>query len=280
MLQKSGLKSDNTCKFFLLLIRTPLAAKYLMKNLFVRNRVISLCVIGLLIIGWELLSQSFSSRQILPGPGDTLTSLISIAIKPGFFTELGSTLLRGSIGFLFAGIGAILIGIPAGLNSGIEAGFKPVLITIRSTPVVAIILLALIWFRSEQVPVFIGFLTMFPILTINITQGIRETDHAYIQMAHLYQIKKWRILTDIYWPSILPFLYSGVSTAIGFGWRSVIIGEVLSQPRFGIGAMMQDAQSYLLVSEVIAWTVIAILVSAIFEWIIRLVEKRSIRWKR
>lgn len=250
-----------------------------MKNLSVRNRIISLIVIAFLIIGWELLSRSFSSRQILPGPADTISSLLSIAAKPGFLSELGVTLLRGLTGFLFAFASALMIGIPAGLNSGIEAGFKPILITIRSTPVVAIILLALIWFKSEQVPVFIGFLTMFPILAINISQGIRETDHAFIQMAHLYKIKRRRILTDIYWPSILPYLYSGISTAIGFGWRSVIIGEVLSQPRYGIGAMMQDAQSYLLVSEVIAWTVIAILVSAVFEGIIRLVEKRSIRWK-
>ncbi|TSA38933.1 MAG: ABC transporter permease [Porphyromonadaceae bacterium] len=251
-----------------------------MNNSSVRNRIISLCAIVILVIGWEWLSRSFNSRQILPGPLDTLNSLINVAGKPDFLSSLGFTLLRGLIGFLFAFTGAILIGIPAGLNSGIEAGFKPILITLRSTPVVAIILLALIWFKAEQVPVFIGFLTMFPILAINISQGIRETDTAFIQMAHLYHIKKRRILTDIYWPSILPYLYSGISTAIGFGWRSVIIGEVLSQPRYGIGAMMQDAQSYLLVSEVIAWTVIAILVSAVFEWIIRLVEKRSIRWKQ
>lgn len=258
----------------------PLAAKYPMKNLSIRNRIISLTVIVLLIIGWEWLSGSFDSRQILPGPGDTLTSLINIAGKPDFLPALASTLFRGFIGFLLAFAGAVLIGIPAGLFSAIEAGFKPILITLRSTPVVAIILLALIWFKAEQVPVFIGFLTMFPILTINISQGIRETDHDLIQMAHLYKIKMRRILRDIYWPSILPFLYSGISTAVGFGWRSVIIGEVLSQPRYGIGSMMQDAQSYLLVSEVIAWTVIAIVVSAVFEYIIRLVENRAVKWKR
>jgi NitT/TauT family transport system permease protein len=250
-----------------------------MNNSFIRNRIISLSVIFLLILGWELLSLSFSSRQILPGPVDTLKALISISGKPGFLPALGITLFRGLIGFFFAFIAAILIGIPAGLNAGIEAGFKPILITIRSTPVVSIILLALIWFKAENVPVFIGFLTMFPILAINISQGIRETETTYIQMAKLYQVKKHRVLTDIYWPSILPFLYSGISTATGFGWRSVIIGEVLSQPRYGIGAMMQDAQSYLLVSEVIAWTLVAILISSVFEWMIRLFQKRSIRWK-
>ncbi len=258
----------------------PSEANYLMKNLSVRNRIISLSVVLVLLIGWELLSESFNSRQILPGPVDTIGSLFSIVGKPDFLSSLGITIFRGLTGFFLAFTCAILIGIPSGLNSGFEAGFKPILITIRSTPVVAIILLALIWFHVEQVPVFIGFLTMFPILTINITQGIRETDPGLIQMAHLYHIKKWRILRDIYWPSILPFLFSGISTSMGFGWRSVIIGEVLSQPRFGIGSMMQDAQSYLLVSEVIAWTLIAILAGAAFELIIRGVETRSIRWKK
>jgi NitT/TauT family transport system permease protein len=251
-----------------------------MNNSSLRNRIISLAVIVLLIIGWEWLSGSFVSRQILPGPADTLKSLVGIAGKPDFLASITATLIRGMVGFSLAFAFALLIGIPSGLYPAIDAGFKPILITMRSTPVVAIILLALIWFDAEQVPVFIGFLTMFPILTINISQGIRETDADTIQMAHLYRVKMRRILKDIYWPSILPYLFSGISTSIGFGWRSVIIGEVLSQPRYGIGAMMQDSQSYLLVSEVIAWTLVAILVGAIFELLIRLAEKRSIRWKK
>lgn len=251
-----------------------------MKNLSLRNRIISFIVVLLLIAGWEGLSRSFRTPHILPGPLETLSALIQVAGTAGFLPTLGATLIRGIIGFLLALGAAVIIGIPTGLFSSVEAGFKPVLITLRSTPVVSIILLALIWFRSDEVPVFIGFLTMFPILTINISQGIQETDPGLIRMANLYKIKMHRILREIYWPSILPFVFSGLSTAIGFGWRSVIIGEVLSQPRYGIGSMMQDAQSYLLVAEVIAWTIIAILISAVFEFVIRMIEKRSIRWKK
>jgi NitT/TauT family transport system permease protein len=251
-----------------------------MNNSSVRNRLISLSVVLLILVGWELLSRSFDSRQILPGPVDTMTSLAKIISGPEFFSSIGYTLLRGLVGFSFAFVCALIIGIPSGLNTGVEAGFKPILITIRSTPVIAIILLALIWFDVEQVPVFIGFLTMFPILATNITQGIRETDHSLIQMAKLYHVKRLRILRHIYWPSILPFLFSGISTSIGFGWRSVIIGEVLSQPQYGIGSMMQDSQSYLLVSEVIAWTLIAIILGAFFEVITRWIENRSEDWKK
>jgi NitT/TauT family transport system permease protein len=251
-----------------------------MKNSSAKYRLISLAVIFLLIAVWELASRSFESRQILPGPSDSLIALVRIASAPGFIPSILTTLLRGLSGFLLAFVAALLVGIPSGMNRSMEAAFRPVLVTLRATPVVAVILLAIIWFRVDQVPVFIGFLTMFPILSINLSQGIRETDTSLIQMANLYQVSKRRIMTDIYLPSVMPFLFSGISTATGFGWRSVIIGEVLSQPRYGIGSMMQNAQSYLLVSEVIAWTLIAILISGLFELGIREIEKNTLRWKR
>jgi NitT/TauT family transport system permease protein len=251
-----------------------------MKHLFTRNRIISLIVVLLLIVLWEVLSISFGSDQILPGPDDSLATLIKLAGSPEFYTSLGITMLRGAGGFILGLAAALLVGIPSGLNAGVEAAFRPIIVTIRATPVISIILLALIWLKVDQVPVFIGFLTMFPILTTNIAQGIRQTEPAFIQMAQLYSIPKARILREIYIPSILPWLFSGFSTAIGFGWRSVIIGEVLSQPRYGIGSMMQDAQSFLLVSEVIAWTLVAVIVGSFFEWLIRKIEKRTLRWKQ
>jgi len=66
---------------------------------------------------------------------------------------------------------------------------------------------------------------------------------------------------------------------MGFGWRAIIIGEVLSQPQFGIGTAMQTAQTYLLVKEVIAWTIIAIIISYFFEMLLRRVERKIVVWR-
>jgi NitT/TauT family transport system permease protein len=130
-----------------------------------------------------------------------------------------------------------------------------------------------------MVPVFIAVLTMFPIICTNIIDGIRNVDHDLIEMSKTYQVRTNRIIREVYLPSISPFLTSGISNALGFGWRAIIIGEVLSQPGFGVGVQMQNAQIFLQVSELIAWTLIAILVSSLFESIIRLAEKKLVYWK-
>lgn len=66
---------------------------------------------------------------------------------------------------------------------------------------------------------------------------------------------------------------------MGIGWRAIIIGEVLSQPVYGIGTRMQTAQTFLNVEAVIAWTLIAVLISFAFEKLIRWGEVNIIQWK-
>jgi NitT/TauT family transport system permease protein len=156
---------------------------------------------------------------------------------------------------------------------------RPILVTIRSIPVVSIILLALIWFHPGAVPVFIGMLTMFPFICTNVSDGIRNIDKELVVMAEFYKVIRKRIVRELYIPAIMPFIVSGASSALGIGWRAIIIGEVLSQPRYGIGTMMQNAQTFLNVDAVIAWTIIAVLISYGFEKAIRWIEGRFIIWR-
>ena len=251
-----------------------------MKNFITRAGTIRFAGILLLLFLWKLLSWIMVNEDIVPSPETTFIALIKIIGSENFWPSIGFTILRGIEGFIFAMFFSLLIGIPAGLNFLFFNFINPLLAAVRSTPVISIILLAIIWFGSEQVPVFIAILTMFPVICTNVIEGIRNVDKELITMGKVYKVSPRRILTGIYIPAITPYLTGGISNALGFGWRAIIIGEVLSQPKFGIGTMMQRSQIYLLVSELIAWTVIAILISYIFELIVRIVEKKIVRWKQ
>ncbi len=251
-----------------------------MKNFISKKNLISFAGILLIILIWKLASIVASSEQIVPSPGKTLVSTFDILSNRALWPDIGYTVLRGLTGFILSLVLAFIIGVPAGINQNFFLFINPLLVTIRSTPVVSIILLAIIWLGNESVPVFIALLTMFPVICLNIIEGIRNVDPDLIEMGRVYQVKSRNILKDIYLPSIIPFLTGGISNALGFGWRAIIIGEVLSQPVRGIGSRMQESQSYLLVSEVIAWTLIAVIVSYLFEIMIRRFEKRIVVWKQ
>ncbi|HOP03867.1 MAG TPA: ABC transporter permease subunit [Tenuifilaceae bacterium] len=244
-----------------------------------KNKYISLLSVAFMLIIWKLLAIHFNSDFVLPSPERTFFTTIALFTEKQFVAIIGATILRGVLGFAISLVFGVGVGILAGISPGFNAFLKPILVTIRSTPVIALILLALIWLSSTSVPIFIAILTMFPFICTNVIDGIRSVDHNLVEMANFYKVKQSRIVRDVYIPAIMPFVISGASSAMGIGWRAIIIGEVLSQPRFGIGTVMQSAQTFLNVDAVIAWTIIAVIVSYLFEKIIRWGERRIVTWR-
>ena len=250
-----------------------------MKHFINKKKTLTALSIILMLVLWKVLAVVFNSPHTIPHPGATFLAVIKLFTEPGFLMVAGSTVVRGLIGFVISGLLGIGIGILAGISPGFNTFISPMLVTIRSVPVISLILLALIWFRTGMVPVFIGFLTMFPFICTNVSDGIRSVDPGLVEMAHFYKVHKGRILTSVYIPAVMPFIISGASSAMGIGWRAIIIGEVLSQPVYGIGTRLQLAQTYLNVEAVIAWTLIAIALSFIFEKLIRWGESYLIKWQ-
>jgi NitT/TauT family transport system permease protein len=244
-----------------------------------RNRIIAASAIVFLLLAWFVGAEITGNDFILPGPGKVLKQMAELLMLPEFYINLMVTILRGFLGFAISLVLASLLGFAAAIWPSFRHAVFPLLTALRSTPVISFILLALIWVGSDHVPVFIAFLTMFPILCSSILDGIKNTERELIMMAQSFRVPQFRVFSGIFLPSIAPFFFSGLTNAMGFGWRAIIIGEVLSQPLFGIGSRMKDAQNYLMVSTLVAWTVFAILVSSLFEFLARRLEKKLVHWK-
>lgn len=117
---------------------------------------------------------------------------------------------------------------------------------------------------------------MFPLLTENLTKGILNLRPGLSLMADQFKVNKRNKLMQVIYPQLKPFLFSGLASAVGFGWRAIIMGEVLSQCTLGIGGEMKRAQNFIAVPELIAWTIIAILISFLFDKGIS--KMASVKW--
>lgn len=250
-----------------------------MKISFTKKHYISLASIAFMLAIWKLASVYFASDIILPPPEKTLIATLALFGESRFLAIIGATILRGILGFVLSLLLGVGLGVLAGTHAGFNTFMKPIIASLRSIPVISLILLALIWLSSDSVPVFIALLTMFPFIYTNVTDGIRSVDPDLVEMAEFYRVGKGRIIRELHIPAIMPFIISGASSAMGIGWRAIITGEVLSQPEYGIGTLMQSAQTFLNVDAVIAWTLVAVLISYIFEKVIRLIEGVLIHWK-
>ena len=244
-----------------------------------KNNYLTFVSIVIILALWKLISVIIGSDIILPSPEETILSFFRIFSQGRFLLDILVSIYRGLIGFFISLLLGVSVGLFAGFNKVFFKIVEPPIIIIKSTPVLSIILLALIWFRTNNVPIFASFLVSFPIIVSNIMEGVKATDYRVIEMARIYNIKKVKIIKDIYFPSVMSFLIAALTTAVGIGWKAVIAAEVLSQPDFAIGTNLQLSKIYLQTERVLAWTLVAIVLSYSFEKIIRRVEKAVVKWK-
>ena len=226
------------------------------------KRIVLTCLSILLIpVAWQLLSWQMAQPQLIPSFPDLIRALFRLVYSPGFLVSIGTTCLRACVGLLLSLAAASITAFLLNRSEAIRFLFMPWLSLLRSVPVISFILLALIFLNPEMIPLLIAFLTMYPLLTENLLKGLMNRRDSWKILARQFHLNAWNCLFQINYPQLKPYLFSGLASAVGFGWRAIIMGEVLSQCVDGIGKRMKEAQVFIDVPELIAWTLVAIVLS-------------------
>lgn len=226
------------------------------------KRIVLTCLSILLIpVAWQLLSWQMAQPQLIPSFPDLIRALLRLVYSPGFLVSIGTTCLRACVGLLLSLAAASITAFLLNRSEAIRFLFMPWLSLLRSVPVISFILLALIFLNPEMIPLLIAFLTMYPLLTENLLKGLMNRRDSWKMLARQFHLNAWNCLFQINYPQLKPYLFSGLASAVGFGWRAIIMGEVLSQCVDGIGKRMKEAQVFIDVPELIAWTLVAIVLS-------------------
>jgi NitT/TauT family transport system permease protein len=224
----------------------------------------------LALAAWELAARAMDARIIFPGPADTVVRLAALLAQPKFWWSLAGTCLRtlGAFGLSLA------VSVPLGLLTGHsrfwEAFCNPYLAVLRSTPVISVILVGILWFSPDLVPVFVTILMVVPILTGAVMQGVRQQDTRLLELAAVHHWSLWTRLRHLSLPAVKPYLHSSSHFALGTAWKAVAAAEVLSQPGLGLGSRMQDARIYLDTAAVFALTLSIVLLSVVGDLVIGL----------
>ena len=185
-----------------------------------------------------------------------------------------ASLLRVLITFALSFLLAFIIGISAGIFQAIRYILIPIINFIRTIPTIPLILVAIIWFNNNTVPIFVSMLVIFPIMYDSITNGIINVDKKLIEMSMSYNVSLKTQIINLYIPYIKPYIFTGISQSMGITWKSILAAEILALPAFGIGTKLYESHLYLDSVSLFAYCLIAIIFNGIFEIIIRINHDR------
>ena len=106
---------------------------------------------------------------------------------------------------------------------------------------------------------------VLPVVWGNVSRGIRETDPRLLEQAGALRFSRLKTVRLVYLPSVRPYFLSAVVTSLGLAWKSGVAAEVLCRPAWAVGTQIVQARDYLETPSLFAWTLVIILISAVFE---------------
>ncbi len=203
---------------------------------------------------WYFAGFLVNSTLVLPLPHQVFAKLINLLFTRSFYAAMGTCFLRCICAFIFSSVFAFVLGFFMGLNPGINIFFKFPLAFIKATPAVTFVLLALFWFNSGNVPVFVAFLMTLPILTQAAATGAGHCDEKLKQMCKSFGFSPLQKCLYLYFPSIWVQFVPALISSFELTWKVVLAGEILSLPKNSVGAALYSAKVHLESAEVFAWT--------------------------
>ena len=211
---------------------------------------------------------AFLALAGLPGRLLLAAAFLFLPAALGFALLLAALLLLAlaALGgfFLAAALGTLLAALAARFKR-VEEWLAPPVLAMKTVPVASFVILALIWFGSRNLSVFIALVMVFPVIYTNVLAGVRAADRDLAEMARVFRIPLLRRIRCIALPQVAPYFRAGCALGLGLCWKAGVAAEVIGMPVPSIGERLQQAKVYLDTPELFAWTLVIVLISVGFE---------------
>jgi len=214
--------------------------------------------LGLLLGVWALIT--ISTKSSIPSPLETFRQAIEIFSHPfyrkgpndqGIGWNVLMSLERVALGF---GLAA-LVGIPAGFMIGrftfLSRMFNPLISLLRPVSPLAWLPIGLMVFKgANPAAIWTIFICSIWPMIINTAVGVQRVPSDYMNVARVLNLSEWKIVTKILFPSVLPYMLTGVRLAVGTAWLVIVAAEMLTGG-VGIGFWVWDEWNNLNVKNII-----------------------------
>ncbi|MBO0767140.1 MAG: ABC transporter permease [Solirubrobacterales bacterium] len=239
-----------------------------------------------LLILWQLIHVfNLVSVKKLPPPTTVLSTAWNLITtnEPAYGTlqgALGASLERMVIGFALGAGVALILALVSGLSRWGENTFDPILQMIRTVPLFGLVPVFIVWFGIGELPkiLLIALAALIP-LYLNAFAGIRGVDHRLWELADVLGLSRSERLRHVILPGALPQTLVGLRLSLGTAWLALVVAEQVNT-NAGLGYMINQATQFLSNNVIFVALAVYTILGLATDWLVRLLERRALAWRR
>lgn len=248
--------------------------KYSLKN----NKLIFVsCII--LIILWQIEAVAINNELLFPSIDKIIKEFFLIISNDDFLKLLIGSIGRCLFSFVISIIIAVITSTLSYMNKFFYNFFYPILIIMKAIPTVAFIVLALIWISKDCAPIIIGGMIAIPIFYDVILNALIKIDNKIIYMCNVYRVGKKDKIISVYLPTVIFALSSVLSSSLALIFKVIIASELYSQPKYGIGTMIQMEKIKFNTTGIIVWIILVTISTLVFDKVLDILNSQINKWR-
>lgn len=228
---------------------------------------------------WELMpALGVVQARYLPPASEVIAALVTDLGLTAFWVAVGDTLLAWAIGLAIAVVAALVLGLVIGMSPFLRRFTNSSIEFLRPIPSVALIPLAVLLFgiKIESSLLLIVYACFWQVL-IQVLYGVADVDNVAMQTARSYGFSYVQRVRDVVFPTMLPYLMTGIRLAASVALILAITAELLiGSP--GLGKEIALAQSGGAISGMYALILATGFLGVGINAVTRVVEKRVLSW--
>ena len=250
-----------------------------------------LIALTLALAAWEALVKILNIPiYLLPAPSDvvgTLWKLISAGFVPptyvgapaeGILYDTYVTFSEAMVGLVIGTFIGLFFAVVMTHSRFAEQALYPIVISIRSTPIIALAPVFIIWFGFTIMPkaIVAALATFYPVL-VNCITGMRAVDPATLEFFESVHASRSEIFWRLRVPNTMPYFFAALRLNVSLSLIGAIVGELVGA-RDGVGHMMTAAAITLRTTEVFSGVVVLTALGVILTELVTFVQRRVLFW--
>jgi len=168
------------------------------------------------------------SPFILPSPSVAIFAWFEAMATQRLWVHSWITVEETALGFFFATVTGVSLGMVLGSLPRLEKTLSPFIVATQVVPKVALVPLFVVWFGFGLTPkvIIAAVLAFFPIL-VNTILGVKSVDRGHQEVMTSLNASRWQELTQLIFPSSLPYILSGMEMGVVMAIIGAVVGEYL-----------------------------------------------------
>ncbi|HLD14279.1 MAG TPA: nitrate ABC transporter permease [Burkholderiales bacterium] len=238
-------------------------------------------VIG--IVCFTLVWALVSATSDLPGPAKTFDVAVQVFSDPfydkgpndqGIGWNVLNSLSRVGMGFGMAALVGIPLGFLIGYFGFLNRAMAPIISILRPVSPLAWLPIGLYIFKQAQpAAIWVIFISSLWPMVLNTAAGVTQIPQDYRNVGRVLNLSPWKLFSRILFPSVVPYMLTGVRLSVGVAWLVIVAAEMLTGG-VGIGFWVWDQWNNLSVPHIIIAIFVVGMVGLLLEQVILLAARR------